>query len=68
MRQRVELTKAAAEKAGIKTISYLLQEKTKLEQAFEFLVLGSYLSFYLAMLYEIDPTPIPMVNWFKKKI
>lgn len=68
MLKRVALTKEAAEKAGIKTVSCLLREKTKLEQAFEFLVLGSYLSFYLAMLNDTDPTPIPMVDWFKKRI
>lgn len=68
IRKRFALTRQVAEKREVETVSYMLQEKTRLGQAFELLVLGSYTSFYLAMLYNIDPTPIPMVDWFKKNM
>jgi len=68
VQKRFALTKEAAEQKGIETLSYTLQEKTKLGQVFEMLVLGSYVSFYLAMLYGIDPTPIPVVDWFKGRM
>jgi len=68
IQKRFALTKEVAKQKGISVLSYNLQEKTKLGQAFELLVLGSYVSFYLAMLYNINPTPIPMVDWFKKKM
>ena len=68
IRKRFILTREVAKKRGVEAISYMLQEKTQLGQSFELLVLGSYASFYLAMIYGIDPTPIPMVDWFKKNM
>jgi len=68
IRKRFALTREVAKKRGVEAISYMLQEKTLLGQSFELLVLGSYVSFYLAMLYGLDPTPIPMVDWFKKNM
>lgn len=65
---RLSLTKAVAKKMGLETTNYLLQEKSRLGQIFEMLVLGSYASFYLAMLYGIDPTPNPTVDWFKRNL
>ena len=37
-------------------------------QAFETLYFGSFLSFYLAMLYRIDPGPIPSVDYLKSQL
>lgn len=68
IKKRFALTREVAKKRGVETVSYMLQEKTPLGQSFELLVLGSYASFYLAMIYNIDPTPIPMVDWFKKNM
>ena len=68
IRKRFALTREVAKKRGVEAVSYMLQEKTPLGQSFELLVLGSYVSFYLAMLYGLDPTPIPMVDWFKKNM
>ena len=68
IQKRFQLTKEVAKQKGISVSSYQLQEKTKLGQVFELLTLGSYISFYLAMLYNIDPTPIPVVDWFKKQM
>lgn len=68
VQKRFALTKEVAAQKGMETLSYVFQEKTKLGQVFEMLVLGSYVSFYLAMLYNIDPTPIPVVDWFKGRM
>lgn len=68
IQKRIKLSQEAAKKSGISVVSHGLLEKSRLSQVFEFLTLGSYVSFYLAMLYGIDPTPIPMVDWFKKRI
>lgn len=68
IQKRIKLTQEAAKKSGVSAVSRGLLEKSRLGQVFEFLTLGSYVSFYLAMLYEIDPTPIPMVEWFKKRM
>lgn len=66
--KRIALTKEVIKKSGWEYVSYHLQEKDKLAQAFEMLALGGFVSFYLAMLYEIDPTPIPAVNYFKERL
>ncbi|MBI5731749.1 MAG: SIS domain-containing protein [Candidatus Magasanikbacteria bacterium] len=66
--RRFALTQEVVKKAGVAAMSYKLEEKTALGQVFELLVLGSYASFYLAMLYDLNPTPIPMVDWFKKQM
>lgn len=40
----------------------------KIAQAMESIQFGAYVSFYLAMLYNIDPTPIPWVDYFKAQL
>ncbi len=40
----------------------------RLEEVFETIIWGNYLNFYLAMSNEIDPSPIPWVDYFKKRL
>ncbi|MEM4260591.1 MAG: bifunctional phosphoglucose/phosphomannose isomerase [Candidatus Woesearchaeota archaeon] len=42
--------------------------KNLLEQVFTSLYIGDLTSFYLAMLYKTDPTPVPVIEEFKKKM
>lgn len=48
--------------------AYRLSGHTELEQAFEALVFGSYVSFYLAILNNLDPASIPSVDYFKERL
>ena len=41
---------------------------TKLEQIWTTLHFGDYVAYYLAMLYEIDPTPIEAIQHFKQEM
>lgn len=66
--KRYPLTKDVIEKNDIQTISYHLDSHSKLDQVAELLVFGSFVSFYLAILYDLDPTPIPWVDYFKEKL
>ncbi len=66
--KRYAITKKVLEQNKIPYLSYLCDEKTALGQATEALVMGSYLSFYLAMLEGIDPTAIPFVDYFKSEM
>jgi len=68
IQKRFSITKEVVEKNNIKTIWHELKGKNKIEQVFELLALGSYLSMYLAILYGQDPTAIPYVDYFKKKL
>ncbi len=65
---RAKLTKQVVIKNGIKVISCKLQGETKLEQTFEMLQLGSWISYYLSILNHADPVKIPWVDWFKKQL
>ena len=66
--KRMVLTQQVLEKNKIEYREFKLTSKTKLEQAFELLVLGSYSSFYLALLNNQNPTPNPWVDWFKAEL
>lgn len=68
VRIRHKITKKVIQKHGIKVVGYKSRAKTKIEQVFEILSLGGYVSFYLAMLYQIDPSFIPWVDYFKKEL
>ncbi|MBI2037784.1 MAG: SIS domain-containing protein [Candidatus Magasanikbacteria bacterium] len=68
VQKRYEITKTILDKNGIEYVSYKCQEKTKSLQVCEVLMLGSYISFYSAMLQGIDPTAIPFVDFFKAEL
>lgn len=65
---RYPLTREVVEKNGISTLVYRTRTSKKIQEIVELLVLGSYVSFYLAMLYGQDPSPIPWVDYFKSKL
>jgi len=68
VQMRAKLTKQVVTKNGIKVISHKLKGTTKLEQTFEMLQLGSWISYYLGILNSVDPVKIPWVDWFKKEL
>ena len=65
---RTELTKQAYMLEGLNTDFIDAQGDTALAQQWTSLQLGDYVAYYLAMLYEIDPTPIPALEGFKKQL
>ena len=66
--KRVELSRQVIEKMGFECQVVTATAPTKLEQIFEVITLGAFVNFYLAMLYKIDPAPIPNVDWFKSEM
>jgi len=66
--KRYSITKKVLDKNNIDHVSYKTQEKDKLLEFCELLVLGSYVSYYSALLKNIDPTGIPYVDYFKKEM
>lgn len=66
--KRINLTQQVLEKNKVEYREFVLTRQTKMEQAFELLMLGSYTSFYLALLHNQNPTPIPWVDWFKSEL
>lgn len=65
--KRFKLTEDVVGKNGINFQRYKTKSYNKFEEVFEVLLLGSYISFYLAMLNGIDPAKIPWVDYFKNK-
>lgn len=68
VQKRYEVTKKVLDKNEIEFLLYKCESLNKLSQACEVLILGSYLSFYSAMLEGIDPTAIPYVDFFKEQL
>jgi glucose/mannose-6-phosphate isomerase len=66
--KRYKILKEVLQRNKINFIEYRPKAKTKLQQSMETLLFGSYLSFYLAMIYNLDPSPIPWVDFFKKRL
>ena len=68
VRQRLAITRQVLKKNKIQSLTIELKGKTKLQQGFEAILIGSYVNFYLAMLNNINPAPIPWVDYFKKEL
>ncbi|MCW1929878.1 MAG: hypothetical protein KIH62_001015 [Candidatus Kerfeldbacteria bacterium] len=65
---RYALTEQLLTSRGFRAITYTTHSTTKFGQLGEALTLGGWISFYLAMLGQIDPSPIPNVDWFKAQL
>lgn len=65
---RHRVTEEIVRKQGMSSFAVELTGATPMEQLFEVLVLGSYTSLYLAILNDLDPSPIPNVNFLKEEL
>lgn len=68
IKQRMQLTQDVVSKNNIQNLIYTPQGTTKLSQVLELLMLGGYVTIYLAVLYKQDPSLIPWVDYFKKQL
>ncbi|MBI4281730.1 SIS domain-containing protein [Candidatus Uhrbacteria bacterium] len=68
IQKRSRITETIVAKNGIGLTRQELSGATPFASALALLVLGSYASFYCAMLSRIDPSGIPWVNYLKKKL
>lgn len=68
VQKRFNVTKEIIEQNKIQAVWHTLKGKTKLSQAFEMMSFGTYVTMYLAALYEQDPNAIPFVDYFKKRL
>lgn len=68
IKRRIELTKDVVSKNNIPLQTYKAGSPDKLGQVLEVLSFGGYLTFYLSILYDQDPSLIPWVDYFKKEL
>ncbi len=65
VKKRMLITSKLYNKRGIKTVMVTIKGQTFLEKIIKMLVLGDWVSYYLALLYQQDPSPVKMVEEFK---
>lgn len=65
---RVRLTQDVVTKNGYPSQLIELESSDPFIQALELIQLGAYTNFYLAMLHNINPAPIPWVDYFKDQL
>ena len=68
IQQRYVVTKDVVKKIGVETLDYNFKSQTKLGQVLEMITFGSFTTMYLSFLYGEDPSLIPWVDYFKKKL
>ena len=65
---RMNITSEIIEKYADNIIDLESDGKNKLERIFDLIYLGDWVSFYLAILNEVDPTPVNAINFLKEKL
>ena len=68
IQKRFYITKEVIEKNNIETVWYELKGQNKVEQVFELMAFGNYLTMNLSSLYGENPVTVPYVDYFKKKL
>lgn len=68
LRKRFLLTKDVIKKNNLDVYEYKSNGNTKLLQAMETLFFGGFFSFYLALIYNENPSLIPWVDYFKQQL
>ena len=64
-KKRSEVTRQIMMVEGLNTDTVLARGKTRLAQMWSTLLFGDYTAYYLAMTYDVDPTPIEPINSLK---
>ena len=65
---RLDLSEELLEKHSLEYRQYTVKGKNALSQAFELVLFGGYVSFYLSMLYNQNPLVTPQVEWLKSEL
>jgi glucose/mannose-6-phosphate isomerase len=68
IKKRLKITQQVIDKNGYDWVSLKLNGHTRVEQAFEVVYLGGFFSVYLGLLNNVDPAPIPWVDFFKEQL
>ncbi len=68
IQKRFAITKDVVQKQHISTYDIALTGANKISQVLEAFTLSGFTTYYLAMLYDVNPAAIPWVNYFKEKL
>jgi len=65
---RIEITKELVGKAGVGTLEVHAQGKSRLARMLSTTLVGDFSSVYLAVLHDVDPTPVKTINCLKETL
>ncbi|MCM8801356.1 MAG: bifunctional phosphoglucose/phosphomannose isomerase [Candidatus Omnitrophica bacterium] len=65
---RMDITKEILDKEGIETIELWSQGDDLLSRILSLIYICDFVSFYLAILYGVDPTPVDRITYLKNKL
>ena len=68
VKKRFEITKDIIKKKGIPVTEIMLKGSSTLTKIFSAIYIGDWASYYLALKYKVDPTPVKAVEDFKKRL
>ncbi|MHB2154621.1 bifunctional phosphoglucose/phosphomannose isomerase [Calditrichota bacterium GD2] len=66
--KRIEISKEIIKKRGVEVVEVYADGKSRLEKVFSLVLLGDWMSYYLALLYKKDPTEIKNVDYIRQKM
>ena len=65
---RMKITQEIVEKKGAKVVQIWSRGKSLLARIFSLIYVGDFVSFYLAVLYEMDPTAVKVIDYLKGEL
>jgi glucose/mannose-6-phosphate isomerase len=66
--KRMDITSSMLKKEGVNLIEIWSQGEDLLSRIFSLIYIGDFISYYLALLYGIDPTPVDRVTYLKNEL
>lgn len=68
VQKRMDITKDLCKKAGVSTTEIKLSGESYLTKLFSAVLIGDYTAYYLALRYKTDPSPVNLIEDFKKDL
>lgn len=68
IKKRMEIVKGIFQKKGVKVIELESEGENLLSRIFSLIQLGDFVSFYLAILNQVDPTPVKLIDYLKSEL
>jgi glucose/mannose-6-phosphate isomerase len=68
IKKRFVITKDVIQKNSIQVVEYHVAKGNPLVETFDVIQFGGLVNYYLGMLHNIDPAPIPWVDYFKTQL
>lgn len=68
IKKRFAITKDVIQKNNIEVVEYHVPAGKPLVESFDVIQFGGLVNYYLSMIHDIDPAPIPWVDYFKTQL